>query len=370
MLAVAALATAVSQSFGRFTYAILLTDVRTDLGVSNTTAGALGSANLAAYLVGTLVVSYALGFVGLATMTKLGLAVVSGGLVLLAWGPGLAVVVVGLVLTGFAAAGVWITAPVLATAELGIDRRGAAIGIVGAGVGIGIVAGSFIDTLVEWRQVYLTEALVGVGVTAAAMLLLRDPGRVSAARPGLSAIRDVPGWGVLLWAYGLFAAGMALVVTFTVALLEDDAGYAPDAAAVAFSLLGVGTVIGGPLFGTMADRFGRRTALQTAFVVMAATVAVVATGQRPGATIAALVFGMAFTGVPVSVGARISDHAQGERFGAAYGAATLAFGAGLTVGPQLGGILADATDSFRPAFAVAVGCAIAGAILTPAATRD
>lgn len=365
-----AVATAVSQAFGRFTYAILLTDIRADLDVSNTTAGALGSANLAAYLAGTLVVSYALGSVGLARMSKIGIVVVTAGLALLAWGPGLSVVLAGLVLTGFAASGVWVTAPALATAELGVDRRGIAIGVVTSGVGIGIVAASWYDTVADWRDVYRAEAAVGALLLVAALVWLRDPAPapVRTARPGLAAIADVPGWRPLLWAYGLFAAGMALVVTFTVALLEDDAGYDPDQAALAFSLLGMGTVVGGPVFGATSDRFGRRIGLRGAFVLMAVTVAIMATGHRPGATIAAFGFGLSFTGVPVSIGARISDHARGERFGAAYGAATLAFGAGLTVGPQLGGLLADATGSFRPVFAVAVVCAATGLLLTPAAT--
>ena len=59
-----------------------------------------------------------------------------------------------------------------------------------------------------------------------------------------------------------------------------------------------------------------------------------------------------------------------ERFGAAYSTATLAFGAGLLVGPQLGGILADRTDSFRPVFVVVIGCALGGAGLAMCQPAD
>ncbi|MCP4222536.1 MAG: MFS transporter, partial [Actinomycetia bacterium] len=50
-------------------------------------------------------------------------------------------------------------------------------------------------------------------------------------------------------------------------------------------------------------------------------------------------------------------------FGAAFGAATLTFGMGLFIGPQLGGYLADLTDSFKPSFVVVVGCAIVGVVI-------
>ena len=368
VLALTAVATAVSQSFGRFTYAVLLTDIRADLDLSNTAAGALGSVNLAGYLAGTLVVSYVVGTVGLARVTRLGLAGVTAGLLLLAWSPGVVVVLAGLVATGFSAAGVWITTPALAIAEVGAARRGVAIGIVGAGVGIGILAASLLDSLFDWRHVYAVEGAIGAATLVAAFLVLRATPRIRSARFGLSAIVDVPGWRPLLWAYAAYAAGMAMVVTFTVSLLEEDAGYSAASATLAFSLLGIGSVLGGPVFGTIADRLGLRAALRGAFGLMAVTVAVLATGHRPGATVAALLFGMAFTAVPVTVGARISEYSHGERFGAAYGAATLAFGAGLTVGPQLGGIVADAAGSFRPVFAIAVGCAVVGLLLTTAAT--
>ncbi|MEC8828746.1 MAG: YbfB/YjiJ family MFS transporter, partial [Actinomycetota bacterium] len=60
-----AVATAVSQSFGRFTYSVLYTEIRDDLGLSNTAAGGIGSLNLIGYLLGSLVVAFAVGRLGL-----------------------------------------------------------------------------------------------------------------------------------------------------------------------------------------------------------------------------------------------------------------------------------------------------------------
>lgn len=374
LLITVAVATTVSQAFGRFAYAVLLTDIRSDLGLSNTLAGSLGSLNLACYLAGSVVVTVVLGRFRLATVAAVGLGGVVVGLAALSWAPHVGVVALGLALTGVAAAGVWVTAPALAAGELGADRRGTAIGVITAGIGAGMIATAWFDRILAWRSVYRIELVVGLAAFVAMVLVASSDsfrssvrGRAPSARLGFSAITSVPRWRSLLVIYGLFAAAMALAITFLVALLEDDADYSSGAAALAFSMVGVGTILGGPLFGGVADRVGRRAALGGTMLLQAVSILVAATGHRPGATIAAFCFGLSFSGGPVSTGAHISDFATGERFGSAYGVATLAFGAGLTVGPQLGGLVTDWAGSSRPAFVVAAAMAGLGAALVPMA---
>ena len=65
-----AVATAVSQSFGRFTYSVLYTEIRDDFQLSNTAAGGIGSLNLVGYLLGSLVVAFGVGRLGLARTAK------------------------------------------------------------------------------------------------------------------------------------------------------------------------------------------------------------------------------------------------------------------------------------------------------------
>jgi len=360
------LATAVSQSFGRFTYSLLFTDARDDFGVSNTVAGAMGSANLVAYLLGSLVVSVVVGRWGLATVSHVGLIGVVIGLGFLAWGPGVGVFAAALVLTGFAAAGVWVTAPAIATGLVEDDRRGRAMGIVGTGVGIGIVAASLLDTAVggdDFRAVYVIEFAIGVAVVVAVLASLPRRASTSAVRlSGLGELRRVPNWGRLLLEYALFAFAMAMVMTFTVGYLEDDARLDRGVANGAFLLIGIGTLAGGPLFGPLTDRIGRLRSQASGLALMTVSTLLITTGQPGIALVAAFAFGISFTGGPVTVGARVSDHLDGDAFGAAYGVVTIAFGAGLAAGPQIGGVLADLTDSARPALwasAAISACALA-----------
>lgn len=362
ILATVAAAAAVSQAFGRFSYAVLLTDIRDEFGIGNTLAGTFGSLNLVAYLAGSLIVSLFAARFALARLAACSVAVVTAGLAMLAWAPSEVWVGGGLFLTGIAAAGVWIIAPALATAELGDTRRGLAVGVAVSGIGIGIVLAAVLDTLIAWRGVYLVEASIGVAVALSLLIFCRREARSSAPALGLGAVRLIPGWPLLMLAYGAFGLGMSIVITFLVALLEDDTGMRSVEASVAFALLGLGSILGGPLIGAIADRLSRRAALVLAYAVMLGSILVVAWSGAALAHVAAFVFGIAFNGVPVAITVVVSDHAQGPAFGSAYGVVTIVFGLGLALGPQLGGWLADLSGSFSLAFALAAVWALVGLI--------
>jgi predicted MFS family arabinose efflux permease len=360
------IATAVSQSFGRFTYSVLYIEIRDDFGLSNTVAGGIGSLNLVGYLVGSLLVAFTIGRLGLVKTAKYGLAGVVIGLLLLSWSPNTFITLLALFLTGFAAAGVWITTPALATNILNPDRRGLAIGWVTTGVGLGFCAACVFDAAItDWRSVYGLETMIGV----AALGLLALTTKTSTDRPsssGLSpaALKQIPGWLNLCVTYGFFAVGVSLAMTFSAALLEEDAGFKERSASLTFALIGLGLAIGGPIMGWLSDRIGRNSAQVVSLTCLTISCALIATGHPVAAPIATLFFGVAFTGVVVNITAQVSNHLSAEAFGAAYAVLTIVFGAGLAVGPQLGGIIADSTSSFRPALILASCFAAGGLLLT------
>lgn len=366
ILITAGMAAMVSQAFGRFTYSLLFTSIRDSLGVSNSRAGSLGSANLVAYLVGTLVVMVVVGRLGLNRTIRYGLAGVTIGLVILGWSSRYTTVLGGLVLTGLFAAGVWVTAPGIAAAQVAPERRGVAVGVVGGLLGAGIVASSALNTVLgrgRWHDLYKLQAGIAVVTLLIAAALLRPERGADAVtrRRGLAAIRQVDRWRSLLASYGLFGTAMALNLTFLVAVLHEDAGWTTAQASFAFSCFGLGTVVGGPLIGWMADRFSPRFALVCANGSSVAAAAVVVSGARPWATIAAACLGATFTGVPTTIAAAVAEAVEPASFGAAYGAATLAFGAGISFAPQLGGLIRDQVGSFRPIYLVSGLCSLAAA---------
>ncbi len=372
-LLLAAAASAVAQAFGRFTYPLLLTAIQDDLGHSYTVAGGLASANLVAYLGGTVAVTLLATRMLPGAVLRVGLVASVTGLALITFSPGLGALAFGLVVSGFAGALIWVPAPVVGAALLPDRLRGLAFGSIGAGIGVGLVAAGLLaipvrasDDPEAWRWLFGIEAVVGLVVAIAALVILRKPsgGALTTAGVRLSAIREIPGWVALLAAYAAFGISYSWFFNFLIAMLEDDRGVRATSAAVVFVVLGAATIPGGLLAGRLSDAVGRRPTMVAGFVGMAAG----ALGARFAPTWLlfplVVLFGFAFAGVPTAIAAYVGDRVSRSQFPAAYGVATLAFGIAQMVAPQIGGIVGDVTGGFTSVFVASAVMALVGAGLS------
>jgi predicted MFS family arabinose efflux permease len=134
-VALVAIGAAVAQAFGRFTYSVLLPAVRDDLGISNTVAGSLGTINVGAYLLGTIVVAAATSRYRLLDVMRVGFVFSTTGLLLAAIAPNAFLLGVAMFTSGLGGAIIWIPAPVIAADAVAPERRGLAIGLMGSGIG-------------------------------------------------------------------------------------------------------------------------------------------------------------------------------------------------------------------------------------------
>ena len=250
-------------------------------------SGGIGSINLVGYLIGSLAVALTIGRLGLIKTVKCGVAGVVIGLILLSWAPNSLTAVLALFLTGFAAAGVWITTPALATNILGPDRRGLAIGWVTTGVGLGFFAACIFDAVItDWRAVYSLEAMIGIAAFGLlALTITSSPDAPISSGLSPNNLRQVPGWLSLCMIYGLFAIGVSLAMTFSAALLEEDAGFKERSASLMFALIGLGLALGGPTMGWLSDRIGRNSAQLVSFAFLTISCALIATGHPVAAPI-------------------------------------------------------------------------------------
>jgi MFS family permease len=369
LLPVLVVAAAVAQGFGRFGYALLLPAVNADLVHSYAGAGLLGTLNLTAYLAGTLLVSLTAERLAPATSVRLGLLLTTAGLSVLAVAPSVLVLVAGMVLAGFGGAMIWVPAPGIAGSAVAVSRRGLAIGLAGSGVGVGVMASSGLTALVHavagpaaWRPVWGIEAGLSALVAAAAARWLHPRVAPVSGPVRISTLRAVPGWIGSMLSYGGYGLAIAIYMTFLVAALEHDSGFAAVHASVVFALVGVCITAGGVLLGRLSDRVGRRAAMTGAYVGMTAAILLVPIGAEPWAALSALLFGLAMSGAPAVLAAHLADFLDPRRFAAAFGAVTLVFGAAQLVGPQLGGWIADRAGSFLTAFLVAAGAALGAAV--------
>ncbi|MGH1503741.1 MAG: CynX/NimT family MFS transporter [Acidimicrobiales bacterium] len=363
----------VAQAFGRFTWGAVLPDARDDLlGGSNTVAGFLGTLNVTAYLLGTLLVSWAATKVTLVGLMRIGLVISTASIGVAAIAPNGLVLGAALFAMGIGGAIIWIPSPALAARTMPPERAGMAVGLVGSGIGLGILfagqlaaaLGRHTDDTHRWQTQYRIELAIALVVLATAFAVLRSRGDRPATGGGFggfAALRTVDGWVPLTVGYAAYGFSYILVFAYLVARLTDDAGLSSEAASNMFSVMGGASVLGGLTLGPISDRLGRRLCLTAGFGVLGASALLALVGRQPWATIAAIGTGLMFSGLPALIIAHIVDHTDASTYGPAFSAATLAFGVMQMLSPQIGGAIADATGSFTLVFVASAAFALVGA---------
>ncbi len=369
-VAFAAASAGVAQGFGRFTLGVVLPAMRDDLGLSNTVAGSLATANVTAYLIGTLAVAIASSRMTLLTIMRVGLLVAVGGQVLSAFAPGVVVLAFGMFCSGFGGAWVWIPTPVVASAAFPPEKRGTAIGLLSSGMALSIVFTSQLAGWVRrlwgdegWRNVYVVQAALGLLIAVGTIAVVRHAQEQLSEKGsigGFDALRRVPGWKPVTAMYTTFGFMYLLVLAFMSSRLEDDNGWSASTASLSFTLIGLGMVVGGPIIAKSVAVYGTRATLATAFALWSTLVVLILPGWVVPTLAASVVIGMIFASIPVTLTMYFVQNASPEDYGPGFSGATLAFGVAQMISPQIGGALADWTSTFLWVLILSAGCALLG----------
>ena len=375
-----ALAAAVGHAFGRFSYGVVLPAVRDDMGITNALAGSIGAANVSAYLLGTIVVSWATSRFRLASVMRLGLILVALGLLMASLATGPWSLSAGLFLTGMGGAFLWIPSPVIAADALPDNQRHLAVGWLGSGVGLGIMFASIVAGMLRssegdssWSSVYQIQFGVGFILLVLVLFFVRhqqDAPSGGAGIGGFTALRKMPGWLPLIFAYATFGFINLLVVGFLTTRLEDDSGWSTGDAAFAFSLMGLAMIFGGPIFAAFAKRIGIRLTLALAFGLWPILLGIVMLGLWLPVLIACLGLGLLFSAFPILITLYVVENTTPEDYGPSFSAATLAFGITQIISPPVGGLIADMTGSFTIVFLLAAMMGLLGLTVSLRLPKD
>ena len=350
----------VGHAFGRFSYGALLPAVRDDLGISNTLAGFIGGANVGAYLVGTLCVSWLAGRYRLLGIMRVGMVLAVVGLCGASFSSSAEMLGLSLCITGVGGALLWIPAPVIAADAIPANKRPLAVGLMGSGIGFGIL---FVSTLsgrlrdsmgdAAWVQAYQVQFYIGVVVMVFVLLLVWHQQAKPAGGGGVggfSALQRMCGWFPLTLAYGCFGFMYLLFLGFLTTRLEDDSGWTSVDASIAFSVMGVAMIFGGPLLTTLAQRFGVRFMLSLAFGLWPLFTVIVLSGIALPVWFGCMGIGFLFSSLPSLITLYVVENTTAEDYGASFAAATFVFGVAQTISPPIGGWIADMTGSFIMVF--------------------
>jgi predicted MFS family arabinose efflux permease len=255
------------------------------------------------------------------------------------------------------------------------ERRGLALGIAMAGVGLGAIllpqiARALIDAA-GWRAAYLGLAALTFAVAFPAVVLTvpdvsaREPcGEAEPARRGAGACEAFRSVRFRCIAGAFLLAGAAVNGANTHILpLLTDRGLTPAAATGVFSVMGFSTLVGRPFVGLLVDGiFAPRVAAASFFAALAG-LALLVFGPGPWPAAGAALLGLAL-GAEIDLVAFLTTRYLGQRaFGEVYGLLFAAFILGSSAGQYAADASFDRLGSYVPAFAAFGVALVAAAVL-------
>ena len=369
LILILSLAPTIGLGIGRFAYALVLPDMRDQLGWSYSAAGFMNTINAVGYLAGALLASRMIRRFGLSSTVRSATLACLLSLALCALSGNFVVLSLARLLIGVAGAAVFVGGAALATtiAQSRPERANFLMSLFYAGPGLGILSSGLIAPFVlqafgpgSWWIVWWALTLLSVVMTIPLMLAPLDT-RAAVDRTTRSAFSIRP---VLIYLVGyfLFGAGYIAYMTFMIAYVRDGGGGAA-AQSVFWSLIGISAFATPWVWRSVLalDRGGLPTTIILGVNAIGAALPIF--GHSPLLlAISALVFGVAFFAVVGSTTAFVRFNYPPAGWPAGIAAMTIAFGIGQTLGPILVGAITDAMGSLSFALNVSAAMLALGAI--------
>jgi len=279
-------------------------------------------------------------------------------------------------------------APIIAATSVSFDkRRGLAIALVSAGMGVAPMTiaplAGWLVTLIGWRQ---TMQGIGVGtwvlllpfvyfIRAVPVAAATAPGTPAGDTASMSAKDALRSRAFIVLAGAFFACCAAhsgpIFHTVSYAI---GCGLPMVAAVTIYSMEGAAGLGGRLLFGVLADKYGAKPVLVAGLLVQAfAAASYLAVNQLTGFYAVAIVFGAAYGGTMPLYAALAREAFSPRILGTVLGAATMVSSMGMALGPFVGGWLYDRFGSYTWLYigSLMTGLAAAGiATMFPRAARE
>ena len=315
-------ATCTGIGLARFAYVPLFPAMVAAGWVDGGGAGLLGAANLLGYLAGALGAPLVARRLGVPRTLDLGMALVALSFILCAWDGGLWWFLPWRLLAGLAGGLLMGQAGPAVLAVVPPARRGAAGGVVIAGVGTGVALGAVAVPILV--PVGLPMAWLGLAGLVLLLWGLAHPRWPAPPIMPAAVAGQRPRAGVLLFSYGLSGAGVVPVFVYMADLAVRGRGLGLGIGAAIWLLFGLGGIAGTLLGGRVADRLGGAPAFRLWLVVQVAALALTLPPSAGLLMLAAVLSGFAAMGATAVMLALVRELA-GPRAGALWAGTTVAY---------------------------------------------
>ena len=372
----------------RFGYTMILPSMKEGLGLTDSQAGDLATANMIGYLVMAVTCGFLASRFGPRIVITIFMCIISGAMLLTGLAPSYQVALLGRLLTGVGSGGTNVPVMGLVPAWFSAKRRGLATGMAVSGSSFGmVVTGLLVPVILNryggigWRYSWFCLAGLALLIAVLGYVILRNHPRdkglapIGAAETTVAApaskasglqwglvYKSPPVWHLAL-IYILFGFSYIIYTTFFARYLTWEAGFTTAAAGALWSAVGLLSIISGFIWGAVSDVVGRKYGLAIVYFLQFLCFTIFGLWKAPaGYYLSALLFALTAWSIPGIMAAASGDLLGSRLAPAALGFITLFFGIGQAVGTTLGGRIADLTGSYTLAFVIAGGAALVGAV--------
>jgi MFS family permease len=359
-IAALALAPAIGLGITRFAYALVLPDMRADLGWSYADAGWMNATNAAGYLLGAVVTARAITSIGAYRVMVTGAWACVVALILCALFRDAILLNASRALAGLGGGLAFVSGGVLAAgvAQRNPKRAAFLLGLFYAGPGAGILlSGLAIPVVLErlgpgsWSIAWAALAVLSLPMP----LALRLAHRESSATPTSEQPRSHFGnmaW--LLGGYMLFGAGYITYMTFMIAWVQSDGGGVLFQT-LFWAVIGLAAMASPWLWAFTLKRFvhGYAFAILTGVTATGAVLPLLSDTVSM-LLISAALFGSAFFAVVAATTAYLRRNLPQEQWASGIGMFTVAFGIGQILGPVAIGFVNDVMGNLSSGLWVSV----------------
>lgn len=374
-----------SLGIGRFALGMLLPAMGAELQLSYAQMGAISTLNFCGYLAAVLFCGALTRRCGTRALVSIALAMVGGSMLLIGMVEKLWLIMGLYFVTGVGSA--LSNVPIMALLAVWYQPmyRGRVAGVMVMGNGLGIIMSGYLVPILNdfgsgWQLSWLCLGGIALSAAFGAGLLLRNEPQsavvqkiraTSTIGPQVADTKqtDSSSWYRRIYLhcgalYFLFGFTYVIYVTFLVTSLVQERAMSEQSAGLIWSWVGLLSLVSGPLFGYLSDRFGRRNALMTVFAIQSAAYFLAISGLPLYALYASVFcFGIVAWSVPSIMAALIGDIAGATGAATIFGFVTFVFGIGQLSGPYCAGLLAEQNGGFQMSFLLASGLAFLALLL-------
>lgn len=371
LILILAFAPAIGNGMGRFAYSLVLADMRTTLGWSYATAGAMNTLNAIGYLVGAFAAAPFIRRFGIAHAIKLSTLLCLIALVLCAASGNLAVFGFSRLISGIGAAVGLVSGGVLATAIaqsrpsqsavlIGLFYTGPATGIIVSGLTAPFVLQAFGPG--SWWIVWMVLTAISVLMAIPLMLSRLDiPSHLTAKTSQTVPLKPIASY---LLGYFLFGAGYIAYMTFMVAYIRETGGSAAAQSAF-WCLIGLGGLVSPWAWRGLMSRGQSGTALAVTIGITAFGAVLALFGRAPALlAISAFLFGSAFLAVVTATTAFAKFNYPEDAWPKVIGVLTVTFSLGQILGPLVTGAITDLTGTLTSSLVVSAATLVLSAAIS------